>query len=240
MDEIKQTLIRIIQDYCFENSLVFECDVFATYLAKAILQHIKNSSLDLFLFKQIAEKRRSFFIGNDIQPVIFCKLLFQRINFELQFYINRTIQDELIVFKRRMEDGNFRGFPKDKTSEDTLRCALNLYLQQETFCEPRCAGGNCDIDVSKEKVIIETKLWKGEEYYNSGFPELEEYLEKRNYKKGYYVIFDYTLTANKIVQENGEVYNIQYNQKDVCVIFIKMNPIRPSTKYKRNKEKEAK
>lgn len=224
MDDMKQTVIRIIQDYCFENTLVFECDVFATYLSKAILQHIKNNSLDLSLFKQIAEKRKSFFVGNDIQVVDFCKDLFQRINFELQFYINRTIQDELVVFKRQMEDGNFRGFPKAKSSEDTLRCSLNLYLQQETFCEPRCAGGNCDIAIPKEKVVIETKLWKGEEYYNSGFPELGEYLEKRNYKKGYYVIFDYNLTDNPIIKKNGELYNLQYNQKDICIIFIKMNP----------------
>lgn len=232
MDNMEQTIIRIIQDYCFENSFIFDCDAFATYLAKSILPNIKNSSLDLPLFKQIATKRKSFFVGNDIQVVDFCKDLFQRINFESKFYVTRTIQDELMAFKRKMEDGNFRGFPKDKTSEDTLRCSLNLYLQHETFCEPRCSGGNCDIAIPKEKTVIETKLWRGEEYYNSGFPELYEYLEKRNYNKGYYVIFDYNKSDSKTIRENGEIYNLKYNKKDICVIFIKMNPIRPSKKYK--------
>lgn len=51
-----------------------------------------------------------------------------------------------------MENGNFRGFPKASTSEDTLRSTLSIYIQQETFCEPRSGAGNNDITVPTEKV----------------------------------------------------------------------------------------
>lgn len=232
MDNLQKVIIRIIQDYCFENALVFECNIFATYLSNAISKLVENNSLNLTEFKKIALKRKTFFVGNDIQANEFCKGLFQRLNFELQFYEYRSLFDEIVAFKKKMEDGNFRGYSKEKTSEDTLRCTFNMYLQEETFCEPRCAGGNCDIAIPGEKTIIETKLWKGQEYYNSGFPELEEYLDKRGYKKGYYIIFDYNIEDNQVIKEMGETFEMKYNGNDVTVIFIKMNPVRPSKKYK--------
>ena len=100
-----------------------------------------------------------------------------------------------------MENGNFRGFPKKEVSEDTLRSTLALYIQQETFCEPRSSSGNNDITVPSEKVIIETKLWNGIEYYNSGFPELNDYMDKSNYTEGYYIVFDYNKTPNVVMKE---------------------------------------
>lgn len=138
-----------------------------------------------------------------------------------------------------MENGNFRGYPKDKTSEDTLRSTLALYIQQETFCEPRSGAGNNDITVPSEHIIIETKLWKGQEYYNLGFPELNDYLEKGKYFEGYYIIFDYNQNPNSVIQKHGDIFDEQYDGKLIHVIFVMMNATRPSQIYKTNYKRSA-
>lgn len=241
-DDISKTIIRIIHDYCFNNSTPLLCNEFALSTAPLIEKHIRSKTLDLGKFREIANKRKDFFVANDVDFTIFCKGLIQKLNYELSFYNGTSFFDSLVTFKRKMENGNFRGFPKDKTSEDTLRSSLTLYIQQETFCEPRSGAGNNDITVPSEKVVIETKLWNGIEYYNSGFPELNEYLDKSNYNEGYYVVFDYNQTTNVIIKERGEIFDEQYQGRLIHVIFVRMNAIRPSKIYsgdKRTKKKSS-
>lgn len=62
------------------------------------------------------------------------------------------LSKSILIFKQKVENGNFRGFPKASTSEDTLRSTLSIYIQQKTFCEPRSGAGNNDITVPTEKV----------------------------------------------------------------------------------------
>lgn len=230
-DDISKTIIRIIHDYCFSNSAPLLSNEFALSIAPLTEKHIRLKTLDLGKLREIVKKRKDFFIANDVDLTVFCKGLIKTLNYELSFYDDISFFNSLVTFKRKMENGNFRGFPKDKTSEDTLRSSLTLYIQQETFCEPRSAGGNNDITIPSEKVVIETKLWNGIEYYNSGFPELNEYLDKNNYNEGYYIVFDYNLTPNKIIKEHGEIFDEQYQDRLIHVIFVRMNPIRPSKIY---------
>lgn len=100
-------------------------------------------------------------------------------------------------------------------------------------------AGNSDITVPSEKVIIETKLWKGKEYYNSGFPELNDYLEKANYDEGYYIVFDYNKNPNQVIQAHGEFFDKIYEGKLIHVVFIRMNLITPSQLYKADKKNSA-
>jgi hypothetical protein len=238
-DDITKTVIRIIQDYCFDNSASTLSDKFSMTIAPLVTKQVKNKKLDLSKFREIAKKRNDFFIANDIDFTDFCKGLFRRLNYELSFYTNISFLESIITFKRKMENGNFRGFPKKSTSEDTLRSSLALYIQQETFCEPRSAAGNNDITVPSEKVIIETKLWNGIEYYQSGFPELNEYLDKIGYCEGYYIVFDYSQTENEIIKTKGDAFDIEFKGKEIHVIFIKMNAMRPSKIYKTRKASQA-
>jgi len=230
-DEIIKTVLRIIQDYCFDNSAAVLSDKFSLAIAPIVTSHIKSKSLDLSTLRGIAKKRNDFFIANNIDFSAFCKGLFRRLNYELTFNNNPSFFESMKTFKRKMENGNFRGFPKPTTSEDTLRSTLAIFIQEETFCEPRAAAGNDDISVPSEKVIIETKLWKGVEYYYSGYPELNEYLDKNNYCEGYYIIFDYNQAKNQIIEDKGEIFDVTYDERLIHVIFIKMNAIRPSKKY---------
>lgn len=238
-NHISKTIIRIIHDFCFNSSAPLFCNEFALSVAPLIENHIQLKTLDLRKLREIAKKRQDFFVANDIDLNTFCKGLFQKLNYELSFYNDTSFFDSLITFKRKMENGNFRGFPKNKTSEDTLRSSLALYIQQETFCEPRSGAGNNDITIPSEKVIIETKLWDGIEYYNSGFPELNEYLDKSNYDEGYYIIFDYNQTSNKVINEHGEIFDEQYQGKLIHVIFVRMNSVRPSKIYRSKKQNKT-
>ena len=239
MSDLSKTIIRIIQDFCFQNSAINFCDKFSVYLSSKILNDVESKTLELSSFIKIAERRKDFCSANEIEVIPFCKDLFKKLNYELSFYQDVSLLQSIIAFKRKMENGNFRGYKKESSSEDTLRCTLNLYLNKETFCEARSAGGQNDICIPSEKVIIETKLWNGLEYYNSGFPELDEYLEKANYREGFYIIFDYNKNSNDIIIQNGEVFDVKYNNKNIHVVFIRMNPIRPSEKYKYLNEKDG-
>ena len=59
-----------------------------------------------------------------------------------------------------MENGNFRGFPKGKISEDMLRSTLNIYIQQETnaynLCEDERYSSFQDIQ-RKQKIKMITE-----------------------------------------------------------------------------------
>ncbi len=235
-----KTIIRIIQDYCFDNSAIVLCDKFALAITPAIAKSVANKSLSISIFKQICMRRRDFFIANNITNYnAFCKDLFRRLIYELSFCSDTSLLESIITFKRKMENGNFRGFPKLKITEDTLRCTLVIFLQQETFCEPRSAAGNSDITIPSERVVIETKLWNGIEYYNSGFPELHQYLDKNDYNEGYYIVFDYNKSENEIVKEHGEVFSTDYYSKHIHVLFIRMNAVCPSQIYRHIKKGET-
>ncbi|MBQ0038708.1 MAG: hypothetical protein KBS74_08590 [Clostridiales bacterium] len=232
---ISKTVIRIIQDYCFNNSASVLNNEFVSTVSPLIIKALADGTFDPAKMKSVAKQRADFFHANDLDINIFCKGLFSKLNYELKFYTNISFYSSIVEFKRKMENGNFHGFPKKTTSEDTLRSTLSLFISQETFCESRSGAGNNDIVVPSEKTIIETKLWNGVEYYNAGFPELNEYLDKSAYSEGYYIIFDYNQSLNEIIKENGEIFDAKYQGKIIHIFFIRMNAVRPSKIYKQSK-----
>ena len=236
-DEFVKHLIRIINDYCFKNSSSLFVNEFSLFLAPKIAHPMKASSLTYREFKRIAEKRKDFFVANDLNSATFCKGLYKNLIYELSFITADCFYDDIVNFKRIVENGNYRGFPKG-TSEDTLRSTLSIYIREETFCEPRSSSGFNDITIPSQKTIVETKLWNGKEYYNAGLPELNDYLTKANYQEGYYVIFDYSKSPNEIVNAFGEVFDTTYDGKIIHVFFVLMNRVPPSKIYRTQKQKD--
>ena len=233
--DTQKTVLRIIQDFCFKSGAIVLIEEFVSSVAPRIIAAIDHNRLTLTELKRIIKRRGDFFIANELNVEYFAKELLKKLKYETSFLDIGSFQATLIEFKRKMENGNFRGFPKDEVSEDTLRCTLDVYLREETFCEARSGAGNCDIVIPSERTIIETKLWKGIEYYNSGFPELDDYLSKSNYSEGYYIIFDYNKTPNEIIIKCGELFKVHYNGRIINIIFIRMNAERPSKIYRRSK-----
>ncbi len=235
-EDISKTVIRIIQDYCFNSSATILNNEFVLTISPLVTKSIKGEKLNLREFRQIVKRRMDFIHANDLDMTTFCKGLFYKLNYELSFYADISFKDSIIEFKRKMENGNFRGYPRNKINEDTLRCTLALYIQQETFCEPRSGAGNNDITIPSQKVVIETKLWNGKEYYTSGFPELNDYLDKSNYNEGFYIVFDYNKIDNEVIKIQGEVFDELYQGKLIHIIFIRMNATRPSQIYKESRK----
>lgn len=234
--DISKTIIRIVQDYCFSNAASLLSNEFALYISSSLSGAIEKKELTAGAFAKVAVKRKDFFQGNDLNAKAFCKGLFEKLNYELAFIDDTSFFGAIKEYKRKMENGVCKGFPKETTSEDALRGTLVLYIKRETFCEPRSGTGNNDMTIPSEKTVIETKLWKGEEYFNSGIPELHSYLSNYSYSEGYYVVFDYNKSTNKVIKENGEVFDIMYSGKKIHVVFVRMNATVPSQIYKESKK----
>ncbi len=234
--EINQRLIKTIGDYCFRNNAPYFSSEYSLYLAPLVVKDIAKGSFSFASFKKYAKSRGDFFIANNLIGEEFCKGLFRSIKKELGFFSCQSFKDSIIEFKRKVENGNYRGFEKDKVSEDTLRSTLCIALQEEAFCEARTSSGQSDIVVPSERVIIETKLWKGKEVYNAGLPELCDYLDKANYATGYYIVFDYSKSNNCVVEQYGESFELDINGKHIIVVFVLMNRESPSKLYSKAKK----
>ena len=229
--EIDQRIIKTIGDYCFRNDAPCFSSDYSLYLAPLVVKDIAKGMFSFASFKKYAKLRGEFFIANDLNVEEFCKGLFEAIKKELGFFTCQSFKDSILEFKRKVENGNYRGFEKEKVSEDTLRSTLCVALQEETFCEARSSSGQSDIIVPAERVIIETKLWRGQEVYNAGLPELCDYLDKANYATGYYIVFDYSKSKNSVVEQYGESFELNINGKQIIVVFVLMNRESPSKLY---------
>lgn len=241
MKDLSKPLIRIIQDYCFANNASIFCDRFSIFLNNKIIQLLRKKEFNTSEFIKISKVRKDFFVANDIINIkLFCKGLFEEINKELNYCKEEDFYNFIIRMKYKFEDGLVKRLNKEKTEENELKGILAAFINEETFLEAEMNGGKSDICVPEEKVVIETKLWKGEEYYKSGFPELDTYLENRRYSEGFYVNFDYNYGGCNYSNINNGIFDLEYNNKLIHIIFIKMKPIEPSKKYKINKLKGKK
>ena len=238
MHELEKTILRIVQDYCYKRNINNLVSEFSLTIASRIAKVVSNESLTHSKFESICNVRKDFYLANDLLNKKFLIDLYKEIKIELSYYVFNTLVDSLVEYKKRMENGNLKAFPKG-TKEDTLRSNLSIYLQYENFCEPRCGSGNADIIIPSQKSIIETKLWKGEEYYNSGIPELKEYLIRQRYTKGFYIIYDYNKAPNSIIKNCGEIFEIRDKELIISVVFIRMNLIPPSKIYNDNKKQNS-
>ena len=238
-DDISKTIIRVIQDYCSNHSALNLCTQYALAITPSILEHIKSKTMVYSKFNEITKVRKDFYFANGINFTIFNKGLFKKLNYELTFCNSTSIFVLLRNFKQKMENGNSRGF-RNGTPEDTLRCTLALSIEAETFCEARTSAGNSDIMIPSMKAIIETKIWKGIEYYKSGLFELNDYLEKNKDYEGYYVIFDYTQSINEVIKKKSHIFDEQFQGRVMHVVFIMMNATSPSKIYTEQKKNRIK
>ena len=232
--ECEKTILRFVQDYCYKRNINNLVSEFALTIAPNLAKAIMSDSLTHTKFESICTSRKDFFIANDLDKKIFLIGLYQELKLELSYYIFDSLSDSLCEYKKRMENGNLQGFPKG-IKEDTLRSSLSIYLQYENFCEPRCGSGNSDIVIPSQQAIIETKIWRGIEYYKNGIPELKEYLIRQHYSNGFFVIYDYSNSTNEVVKEHGEIFSIKDFAFIIHIIFIRMNLISPSQIYKKSK-----
>lgn len=84
--DIDKTVIRIVQDYCFKNSAINLINEFVLTITPSLVSSIENRNLALNDLRKILQKRKDFFLANDLDIDLFCKGLYKKLNYELSFY----------------------------------------------------------------------------------------------------------------------------------------------------------
>ena len=72
------------------------------------------------------------------------------------------------------------------------------------------------ISYGSREYIVELKIWRGEQYRQSGLEQLERYLDNRNNQKGYLISFDFR--QNKTYVQNT-IY-LKGSQKEIYEITV--------------------
>jgi hypothetical protein len=67
---------------------------------------------------------------------------------------------------------------------------------------------------SRQKEVVELKIWRGEEYHQQGLEQFSGYLDFQNLKHGYLLIFDF----NKKKQYKSE--SIRFKDKEIFTVWV--------------------
>jgi len=145
-----------------------------------------------------------------------------------------NIHSNIMMFKDYIEGTAYEVFRvADTPNEELCRTLLQTFLIPRGFREAHMAGGRCDLIYPEHNIIIETKIWRGEKYFEDGILELKEYLKSQKYRTGYYIVFDNTKKQNAVVKKyKSEVFDIEDDNYLIRCVFITINPIAPSIKNK--------
>jgi hypothetical protein len=102
-----------------------------------------------------------------------------------------------------------------------LTAAMNT-LQGYVTIESVSSAGEIDILVFFRglRFIIETKIWYDKAKYEAGKAQLVRYLQAAGLHKGYLMIFDEHLKQNPLLTEQGELYELQVDDKTLRIYLV--------------------
>lgn len=88
--------------------------------------------------------------------------------------------------------------------------------------ESLSVAGEMDILVlyGKQRFIVEVKTWYGPSKYEAAQSQLARYLKAAGLSKGYLVTFDEKLEQSQLLEEKGEIFEINVNEKTLRVYLI--------------------
>ena len=96
--------------------------------------------------------------------------------------------------------------PQEFVGQYLLFAYLDQFVRQIRgfmYVEVRTGRGQMDLIVlhSREKYIVETKIWGGKSLYQAGKSQLAAYLKSEGAKEGYYIVFDHRQKPEARVEE---------------------------------------
>lgn len=147
------------------------------------------------------------------------------------------LRQELLDFRAFIERQAFRDvFVDSRPQENIARALLQARLRGRSYREVPARGGKSDVllfaDDSGKRALIETKIWRGAEYFEQGLRELEQYLLAENddaqLLAAFYVVFDDTETARAVAHVGSVVAARQVAGVEVSILIVKLRPPRPS------------
>jgi hypothetical protein len=233
-DEGSRAIIRAVQNYCFINDAENLVIDFTTSIESTLVSLISRKELTATTVENAVQKHHDFITANGLDVKTFAGGLFQSLRKIIPYFSQDPFDEIMLRIRRRFETDLSRVFVEG-TSEDKLRTIWKALLDEESFIESKTSSGQCDICVPSQRLVIETKLWKGEQYYEDGLPELIAYLNGFDYENGYYIVFDYLIGETSVSAAKGRTFDIQLDGKRIHVMFVKMKHVAPSQigKHKR-------
>ena len=86
--------------------------------------------------------------------------------------------------------------PQEYVGQYLLYAYLDHFVRivgADMFLEVQTGRGRIDLLIlhNQRKYIVETKIWEGDRYYQSGKAQLAAYLKLEDAQEGYYVVFDH-------------------------------------------------
>src|SRR6185312_7394 len=147
------------------------------------------------------------------------------------------IRTELDDFRLFVERQAYRDiFVGTEPQENIARALLQARLRGRTYREVPVRGGRTDIlafsGSEGERVIIETKIWRGPEYHEQGIRELEEYIRGESddgrLLGPFYVVFDPTDSARAAAYEGSSISTRALADVRTDILAIRLRPPTPS------------
>ena len=190
------------------------------------------------IMEALSSMRTSFFRVSGCSKRDFSKLLVERVR-GMEISRESSLPEKLKEFAEYAERQLAQELWKGRKDESVLRSHLQTALEaggRYTLKELTTGRGRTDIALLDEqgKAIIETKLWRGQEYFADGLAELAEYLRTEHLHDGYYVVLDCSL-ENKLVAANGSSWTELVDGRKIHVTFIRIPPASPSKLRKHSK-----
>lgn len=144
---------------------------------------------------------------------------------------------EIIGFKNLVERQAHKDlFINGKPQESLARAFLQVYLTPRSYREVPVRGGQTDLLLMAKngRFLYETKIWRGQNYYEQGLREIEEYVMGEGDEPGlvgiFYVIFDPTKSQSAQAYLGEYVTAAQICGRQIHVIVIDLAPPQPSRK----------
>jgi hypothetical protein len=132
------------------------------------------------------------------------------------------------LYRDLTEDGN----PQEKH----IRALLQAFFTPRSYREVPVRGGRSDIliHLPQGRVLLETKIWRGESTYAGGLAELSEYIEGENSDRGllgaFYIVCDPTASHSALTHIGAGHATVLVSSFPVEVYVVNLSPETPSTK----------
>jgi hypothetical protein len=204
-----------------------DLDSFGLRFASSITDYLMQG----FSLRQAVEKASTlvetqFFRVNRIGRTRFAEDLLPALNGLVK---ESTLNDFILGFKKYAERQLARHF-RAHQDEEVLRSNLQSYLAGNflTYREVQSGTGQSDIlVVSPFQELIETKIWKGEQYFEDGLMELPRYLQTEGLLRGFYVVGEFGAAAS-FLSTRDEAWTEFRDGREITVVFVRIPPTSPS------------
>jgi hypothetical protein len=120
--------------------------------------------------------------------------------------------------------------------EKQIRGLLQAFLKPRSYREVPVRAGRSDILVhlTEGRLLIETKIWRGESTYDVGLAELSEYMKGENSDGGllgaFYVVCDPTVSHSALAHAGADHTRVDIQGMQVDVYIVDISPDTPSAK----------